>query len=143
MIDERDRALLRRACQEARVGLAEGGFPIGAVLARRHAGNDEVVALGRNRTVLTGDQTAHAELDCLRNAGPRVKEDGLTLYVTMSPCGMCRGAILHLGIPRVVIGDPLYFPGDPDALRAAGVTVEIANDAECAGLADHFHTAGA
>lgn len=132
MIDERDRAMLRRACKEARAGLAEGGRPIGAVLAK----GDEIVALGRNRRMQSGDMTSHAELDCLRNAGPRAGEEGLTLYVTMSPCGMCRGAIVHLGVKRVVIGDVLYFAGDPQALRDAGVAVEIVNDADCAALAD-------
>ena len=61
-------ALLNEAIKEAKQGLAEGGIPIGSVLADA---DGNIVARGHNQRVQSGDPTAHAEVDCIRNAGPR------------------------------------------------------------------------
>ena len=81
MASEMDRIFLRKAYEQAIEGLREGGRPIGSVLVE----NGEVIAAGRNRSNQTGDMTAHAEVDCLRDAGPLVSRPGLTLYTTMAP----------------------------------------------------------
>lgn len=134
MIDERDKEFLDQARAEAVDGLAEGGYPVGAVLVD----GGQVIATGRNRSNQTGDMTAHAEIDCLRNAGPAVERDGLTLYTTMSPCEMCSGAVIRFKIARVVIGDAVSFPGNPDFLRQHGITVDVVNDPGCMALVEEL-----
>ncbi len=129
-----DRHLLRLALEEARAGYAEGGVPVGAVLAS----GDRVVAQGRNRRVQDGDPIAHGEMDCLRRAGRQRRYDGMTLYTTLSPCMMCAGAILQFGIRRVVVGEERNFAGNAGFLRSRGVTVIVADDPECISLMRRF-----
>src|SRR5215831_5203746 len=102
----KDQELLREALSEARQGLAEGGIPIGSVLADAR-GN--ILARGHNLRVQTGDPTAHAEVVCMRNAGRRTDWHKLTLVSTLSPCIMCTGTALLYKIPRVIIGENKTF----------------------------------
>ena len=95
-----DHHFLSAAVHEAEQGRAEGGIPIGSVLVR--AG--EIVGRGHNRRVQEGDQTAHAEIDCLRNAGRQRTLKDTVLYSSLMPCYLCAGAIVQFGIPRVVAG---------------------------------------
>ena len=134
MISDKDRSLLRRAYDEAMIGLSEGGKPIGAVLAD----GDEIIATGRNQSNQTGDLTAHAELDCLRNAGQHASRPGLTLYTTMSPCMMCSGAAIFLGIRRVIVGEASSYQGHPELLREHDIEVVIVNDPDCLELEKYF-----
>lgn len=131
MLTDTDRRFLALAVEEARDSLREGGLPIGSILAD----GETVLAKGRNRFNQTGDRTAHAEMDCLRAAGPFEPSDSMTLYTTMSPCIMCAGGIIRLGIRRVVIGDATVFSGEPELMRQNGLEVLIVNDPECAELA--------
>jgi cytosine deaminase len=121
-------ALIREALAEARKGLAEGGLPIGSVLADS-AGN--ILARGHNLRVQTGDPTAHAEVACIRNAGRRRDWDQLTLVSTLSPCVMCTGTALLFRIPRVIIGENKNFRGAEDLMMQAGVEITILDDPEC------------
>jgi len=130
-----DRALLRKALEEARIGLREGGLPIGSVLAD---GSGRIVARGHNLRVQTGDPTAHAETVCIRNAGRRRDWTELTVVSTLSPCIMCTGTALLYRIPRVVIGENRNFMGAEDLFRQRGVNVVILNDAECIQLMGEF-----
>ena len=123
-----DRALLDAALEEARAGLAEGGLPIGSVLATR---DGEIVARGHNLRVQTGDPTAHAEVVCLRNAGRRRDWPELTLVSTLSPCIMCTGTALLYRIPRVVIGENRNFLGAEDLFRDRGVELVVLDDPRC------------
>ena len=123
-----DRRLLNLAYEEAQAGLAEGGLPIGSVLATA-AG--EIVATGRNRRVQDGDPTAHAEVVCVRAAGRRRDWPTLTLASTLSPCVMCTGTALLFNIRRVVIGESTTFAGPEHLLRGAGVEVVPVNDPRC------------
>jgi cytosine deaminase len=129
-----DARLLRLAYEEAQIGFAEGGCPIGSVLAQ----GTQLLARGRNRRVQEGDPIAHGEMDCLRRAGRQKSYRRMTLYTSLSPCMMCTGTIIQFGIPRVVIGEDTNFRGHPDQLRAHGVEVIIANDAECIALMARF-----
>ncbi len=138
MTSDSDRDFLRQAHAEAQEGLAEGGFPVGAILVD----GGTVIARGRNRSHENGDMTAHAEIDCLRNAGPAVEREGLTLYTTMSPCEMCSGAVIRFKIARVVIGDAVSFAGDPDLLRQHGIIVDVVNDPDCIDLARRAEEGG-
>jgi creatinine deaminase len=130
-----DRELLRAALSEARLGLAEGGLPIGSVLADR-AGN--IVARGHNLRVQTGDPTAHAETVCLRNAGRRRNWPELTLVSTLSPCIMCTGTALLYRIPRVIIGENSNFLGAEDLFRQRGVDLIVLDDPESIALMRDF-----
>ena len=131
-----DREALAHAVEQARIGLAEGGVPIGAALLV----DGEVVAVGRNRRVQQGSAIRHGETDCLENAGrlPATTYARATMVTTLSPCDMCTGAILLYKIPRVVIGENRTFLGGEDLLRARGVEVVVLVDAECADLMRRF-----
>ncbi len=127
--------LLRKALEEARAGLREGGLPIGSVLADSRG---QIVARGHNLRVQTGDPTAHAEVVCIRNAGRRRDWPELTLVSTLSPCIMCTGTALLFRIPRVVIGENRNFMGEEELFRQRGVQIEVLDDPECIELMREF-----
>lgn len=118
-----DLRFIEQAYEAAAISYAEGGLPIGAVLA---LGGD-LIACGHNRRVQMGDPIAHGEMDCLRRAGRQHSYRGMTLYTSLSPCMMCAGTIVQFKIPRVVINENLNFGGNEDFLRSHGVAVVIAN----------------
>ena len=123
-----DHALLQEALAEARLGLKEGGLPIGSALVDK---SGQIVARGHNLRVQTGDPTAHAETVCIRNAGRRRDWPELTLVSTLSPCIMCTGTSLLYRIPRVVIGENRNFLGAEDLFRQHGISIVVLNDSEC------------
>ena len=127
------------AIEEARLGLAEGGIPIGSVLV--HQGN--ILGRGHNRRVQQGSTVLHAEMDALENAGRQLANiyRQSTLYTTLSPCPMCSGAILLYGIPRVVIGENRTFTGEEELLRSRSVKLTILQDEECIAMMNEFITA--
>ena len=130
-----DQQLLNEALAEAKRGLAEGGLPIGSVLADP---SGRIVARGHNLRVQQGDPTAHAEVVCIRNAGRRRDWDRLTLVSTLSPCIMCTGTSLLFRIPRVVIGENQNFQGAEALFTQHGVEVKVYNDPRCIGLMQRF-----
>src|SRR5690606_35277632 len=101
---------LRAAFEQAKLGRAEGGIPIGSVLV--HGGR--VLGRGHNQRVQRGSTVLHAEMDALERAGrlPATVYRASTLYTTLSPCAMCSGAILLYGIGHVVIGENRTFVGE-------------------------------
>ena len=131
-----DVAALAVALEQARIGRAEGGVPIGAALIV----DGRVVGAGRNRRVQLGSAIRHGETDALENAGrlPAAVYRRATMATTLSPCDMCTGAILLYGIPRVVIGENRTFVGGEDLLRARGVEVVNLDSAECFELLGGF-----
>jgi creatinine deaminase len=131
-----DRTLLAAALDQAKIGLAEGGVPIGAALVV----DGEILATGRNRRVQMDSAIRHGETDCLENAGrlnPSVYKNA-TMYTTLSPCDMCTGAILLYGIKRVVIGENRTFLGGEELLASRGVEVVVLDDPECIDLMTRF-----
>ena len=122
------RNLLQEAISEAKLGLKEGGLPIGSVLADRLG---RIVARGHNLRVQSGDPTAHAEVVCIRNAGRRRDWHQLTLVSTLSPCVMCTGTALLFRIPTVVVGENQNFLGAERLFADAGVKLIVLNDVEC------------
>jgi cytosine deaminase len=134
-ITDLHRKLLQEAVAEARKGAAEGGLPIGSLLADS-AGR--VVARGHNLRVQTGDPTAHAEVVCIRNAGRRRDWHQLTLVSTLSPCIMCTGTSLLFRIPTVIIGESRNFLGAEHLFREAGVEIALFDDPECVEMMRNF-----
>lgn len=127
---------LLAAIEEARLGLEEGGIPIGSVLV--HEGR--IVGRGHNRRVQKGSAILHGEMDALENAGrlpARVYQESV-LYTTLSPCAMCSGAILLYGIPRVIVGENRTFLGEEELLRQRGVLVEVLQDTACETMMQEF-----
>lgn len=96
-----DREAMEFALAEARAAAEAGEVPIGAVVVR----DGEIVARGQNRVLRDNDPTAHAEMVALREAARVVgnyRLNGCTLYVTLEPCAMCAGAMIHARIDRLV-----------------------------------------
>ena len=131
-----DLELLAVAIEQARIGRAEGGVPIGAAILV----DGEVVAAGRNRRVQLGSAIRHGETDALEVAGrlPASRYRRATMATTLSPCDMCTGAILLYGIPRLVIGENRTFVGGEDLLRARGVEVVNLDSQDCFDLLNGF-----
>ena len=130
---------MQAAIDEAELGLAEGGIPIGSVLV--HDGR--IIGRGHNRRVQSGSTTLHGEMDALENAGrqpARVYRE-CTIYTTLSPCSMCSGAILLYGIPRVIVGENKSFLGEEALLRSRGVEVTVVDDPRCIELMRGFMAA--
>lgn len=133
---------LRAAVDEAKQGLAEGGLPIGSVLVR--AGT--IIGRGHNRRVQRGDPMAHAEIDCLTHAGrqPHGYADTI-LYSTLMPCFLCSGAAVQFGVPKVIVGESVNFPGgqgrgatSPQFLRSHGIDLIDLADPECIEMMSRF-----
>jgi cytosine deaminase len=132
---------MRAAIDEAKQGLAEGGLPIGSVLVR----NDQIIGRGHNRRVQNGDPMAHAEIDCLKRAGRQRTYKDTVLYSTLMPCFLCSGAVVQFGVPRVIVGESVNFPGgegpagrSPEFLRSHGVEVIDLRDPECIEMMSRF-----
>jgi tRNA(adenine34) deaminase len=96
---------MRLALQQAQLAFDAGEVPVGALLVR----DDEVLAEGFNCPIGSHDPTAHAEIVVLRDAARKLgnyRLPGTTLYVTIEPCAMCVGAMIHARVERVVFGAP-------------------------------------
>jgi len=119
---ELDLRRMRLALELARRAEAEGEVPVGAVLATEHM----IVGEGWNRPVHDHDPTAHAEIRALRDGAARLgnyRLPGTTLYVTLEPCVMCAGAIIHARVDRVV-----YGANDPKGGAAGSVFDVLGTD---------------
>jgi len=143
--------LMQIALEEAHAALAHDDVPVGAVVARRADG--AVVARRHNERELAADPTAHAELLALRDAAHalgRWRLDDCVLVVTLEPCAMCAGAVLHARVARLVYGarDPktgacgsvIDLTGETRLNHHTRVTGGIAADA-CGTLLKQFFAA--
>jgi creatinine deaminase len=127
---------MQAAIEEAKLGLAEDGIPIGSVLVI----DGQIVGRGHNRRVQKGSAILHAEMDCLENAGRLTAADyqRSVLYSTLSPCDMCSGTVLLYQIPQIVIGENKTFQGPEAYTRSRGVELVILDDSECVRLMEAF-----
>lgn len=133
-LDEADQKLLRMAYVEALTAYDEGGYPIGAVLAR----DGKPLGRGRNRSIQDGNPVAFGEIEALKDAGRQETYEDTTLYTTLSPGMTGAGAIVQFGIARVVVGENANYGGNEDFLRAHGIDVLIADDPQCRDLMARF-----
>ncbi|PIQ87097.1 MAG: tRNA-specific adenosine deaminase [Candidatus Omnitrophica bacterium CG11_big_fil_rev_8_21_14_0_20_45_26] len=127
---------MQAAIAEARMGLQEGGIPIGSVLVK----GGQIIGRGHNRRVQKKSAVLHAEMDCLENAGRLSAKDYAvcTLYSTLSPCDMCTGTALLYKIPVMVIGENETFQGPEAYSKSRGVQLINLNLDECKQLMRNF-----
>ncbi|MCP4148447.1 MAG: nucleoside deaminase [bacterium] len=127
---------MEAAIEEAKLGLKEGGIPIGSVIVYEN----KIIGRGHNRRIQKGSVILHGEMDALENAGRQSADvySKCTLYTTLSPCPMCSGAIRLYGIPKVIIGENKTFMGDEEILKSNGVQLEILQDQTCINLMSSF-----
>ena len=144
-----DDAWMAQALELAREAARRGEVPVGALLVR----DDAVLGRGGNAPIAHNDPTSHAEIVALREAGRALgnyRLPGCTLYVTLEPCAMCAGAILHARLARLVYGasDPktgacgsvVDLFAEPRLNHHTRVTGGVAADA-CASLLSEFFAA--
>ena len=115
-----DHEAMEAALAEARLAAEAGEVPIGAVIVR----NGAIVASGQNRVLRDVDPTAHAEMVALRGAAQALgnyRLSGCTLYVTLEPCAMCAGAMIHARLDKLV-----FAATDPKA-GACGSVLSVLN----------------
>ena len=124
-------AMLAVALAEARLGLKEGGIPIGAAI---FDATGKVIGAGHNRRVQLGDPSLHGETDAFRNAGRQRSYRNLIMVTTLAPCWYCSGLIRQFGFGTVVVGESKNFQGGIDWLRSLGVQVIDLESAECISL---------
>ena len=99
----RDEYWMQIAIEQAKLAMKENEIPVGSVLVK----NEKIITQAHNQPISKNDPTAHAEIQLLRKAGNKQKNyrlTGSTLYVTLEPCAMCFGAMIHARIERIVFG---------------------------------------
>lgn len=127
--------MLAVAIEEARLGLDEGGVPVGAAMFTK-AG--ELISRGRNRRVQQGDPSIHGETDAFRRAGRQKNYRNLVMVTTLAPCWYCSGLVRQFRIGTLVVGESRTFAGGLDWLRANGVNVIDLDNRECRELMETF-----
>ena len=128
-------AMLAVAIEEARMGLAEGGIPIGAALFNA-AG--QIMGRGHNRRVQEDDPSVHGETDAFRKAGRQSSYRDKVMVTTLSPCWYCSGLVRQFSIGTVVVGESVNYAGGIDWLRENGVRVVDLHSAECVDMLANF-----
>ena len=129
------RSMLAVALEEARLGLAEGGIPIGAALFHR---DGRLLGRGHNRRVQEGDPSVHGETDAFRKAGRQRSYRDTIMVTTLAPCWYCSGLVVQFGIGTVVVGEARTFQGGIDWLRQRGIEVIDLDSPECFQLLSGF-----
>jgi tRNA(adenine34) deaminase len=115
MPTESENQWMRLALDQARIAAASGEVPVGAIIVK----DGEVIGVGHNRNLLDNDPTAHAEIVALRQAAARMRNHrlvGCEMFVTIEPCAMCSGALVHARLARLI-----YGASDPKAGAVSSV----------------------
>jgi len=121
-------AMLKIALDDARLGLAEGGIPIGAALFDREG---KLLGRGHNRRVQESDPSVHGETDAFRKAGRQRTYRDKIMVTTLAPCWYCSGLVRQFGIGTVVVGESVNFRGGIDWLRENDTEVIDLHSDEC------------
>ena len=128
-------AKLDIAIEEARMGLAEGGIPIGAALFHK---DGTLLGRGRNRRIQEGDPSVHGETDAFRKAGRQRRYQDTVMVTTLAPCWYCSGLVRQFRIMTLIVGESRTFRGGIDWLRENGVEVIDMDSPVCAALLASF-----
>lgn len=123
--------MLAVAIEEARLGLAEGGIPVGAAIFDSFG---RLISRGRNRRVQQGDPSIHGETDAFRNAGRQRSYRQLVMVTTLAPCWYCSGLVRQFGFGTLLVGENRNFQGGVDWLRDSGVNVVLLDSQECVAI---------
>jgi cytosine/creatinine deaminase len=129
------RALLDVALEEARLGMSEGGIPIGAALFDH---NGKLLGRGHNRRVQENDPSVHGETDAFRKAGRQRRYQETIMVTTLAPCWYCSGLVVQFQIGTVIVGESRTFQGGIEWLRERGVKVIDLDSQECVDLLNSF-----
>ena len=127
--------LLETAIEEARIGLAEGGIPIGAAL---YDSSGKILGRGHNRRVQENDPSIHGETDAFRKAGRQSSYRDTIMVTTLAPCWYCSGLVRQFGIGTVVVGESKTFQGGIDWLKECGLEVIELDSSECVDMMTDF-----
>ena len=127
--------MLAVAIEEAKIGLAEGGIPIGAAL---FDADGKLLGRGRNRRVQENDPSIHGETDAFRKAGRQTDYRDKIMVTTLAPCWYCSGLIRQFKIGTVIVGESVNFQGGLDWLTEHGVKVIDLGSQECIELLKRF-----
>jgi creatinine deaminase len=125
------RQMLAVALDEARLGHAEGGIPVGAALFSQ---DGTLISRGHNRRVQEGDPSIHGETDAFRRAGRQSSYRDLVMVTTLAPCWYCSGLVRQFRIGTLVVGESRNFQGGVEWLRENGVRVIDLDSQECVDL---------
>jgi cytosine deaminase len=135
MLDMDHNEMLAIAIAEAKLGLNEGGIPIGAAL---FDGDGTLLGRGHNRRVQEDDPSIHGETDAFRKAGRQRNYRNTIMVTTLAPCWYCSGLVRQFSIGTVIVGESVNFQGGLDWLRENGVTVIDLNSSECVEMLSSF-----
>lgn len=127
--------MLEIAVEEARLGLSEGGIPIGAAL---FDGDGNLLGRGHNRRVQENDPSIHGETDAFRKAGRQRSYRDMIMVTTLAPCWYCSGLVRQFGIGTVIVGESETFQGGIEWLRENGVEVIDMKSLDCVEMLQRF-----
>jgi creatinine deaminase len=127
--------MLAAAIEEARLGLKEGGVPVGAAVFDLQG---HLLGRGHNRRVQDGDPSLHGETDAFRKAGRQTSYRDKIMVTTLAPCWYCSGLIRQFNFGKVLVGESVNFYGGIDWLRQSGVEVIDLASRECIDMMTDF-----
>jgi cytosine/creatinine deaminase len=128
-------AMLDVALEQARIGFAEGGVPVGGAIFTT---DGVLLGKGRNRLVQEGNCSLHGETDAFRAAGRRATWHDTILVTTLAPCWYCSGLIYQFRFSKVIVGDSVNAQGGVAWLRAEGIEIVDLHSQECIDLIAEF-----
>ena len=128
-------AMLEVAIQEAKIGLAEGGIPIGAALFDK---TGKLLGKGHNRRIQESDASVHGETDAFRKAGRQRSYRDKIMVTTLAPCWYCSGLVRQFKIGTVIVGESVNFDGGIEWLKENGVEVIDLNSKVCIEMLGEF-----
>jgi len=123
--------MLAVALDEARLGHAEGGIPIGAAV---FTSDGKLISRGHNRRIQEGDPSVHGETDAFRRAGRQSSYRDMVMVTTLAPCWYCSGLVRQFGFRALVVGESRNFSGGIEWLRENGVDVIDLDNQDCIDL---------
>ena len=127
--------MLAVALEQASIGLAEGGIPVGGAIFRS---DGTLISVGRNRLVQNGDPSMHGETDAFRAAGRQPHFRDLILVTTLSPCWYCTGLISQFRFQQIIVGDSVNAQGGIAYLRDKGFDILDLASPECISMMADF-----